>query len=156
MTHWTETEYPVAPWDTPGLPPRRLRERCANHTGCAYRDDDPARCEWCHRRWDLPSAGCRNRDRHAAPSGEENSSPPARLRVGQQVRIQRDETRYPSKGSWPRFRGRIGTIVEINGDEYGVVFTAVTPRTGRRGSFDYDSTSVAWFKGYEITQKGSE
>jgi hypothetical protein len=58
------------------------------------------------------------------------ASPPAD--VGDRVRIERDETRYPSKGTWPRFRGRIGTVVEINVDrkrahltEYGVVFGAV-------------------------------
>ena len=50
MTNWTETDYPVAPWDTPGLPPRRMGERCAHHSHCAYRDDDPARCPVCHRR----------------------------------------------------------------------------------------------------------
>jgi len=49
MTLWTQTRYPVAPWDTPGLPPRRLHQRCATHAQCAYRDDDPNRCPRCHR-----------------------------------------------------------------------------------------------------------
>jgi hypothetical protein len=54
----------VFPWDTLGLPPRRFADRCANHPphsnggvaagGCAFRDDDPARCPYCHRR----SEGC--------------------------------------------------------------------------------------------------
>ena len=36
------------PWDTPGLPFRNDEERCANHSHCEYRDDDPTRCPWCH------------------------------------------------------------------------------------------------------------
>jgi len=54
------------------------------------------------------------------------------VNVGDQVRVERAETRYPSKGTWPRFRGRTGTVVEINRDrkrphliEYGVVFGKV-------------------------------
>ena len=41
--------FPVAPWDTQGLPQRTLAERCAQHHGlCAYRSDDPKRCRHCH------------------------------------------------------------------------------------------------------------
>ena len=41
-------------WDPPGLPPRSFPERCKwhppvrNEGGCAFRDDDPTRCEFCH------------------------------------------------------------------------------------------------------------
>lgn len=53
------------PWDTPGLEPRHDEQRCANHYGmCAYRDDDPERCEWCHRPWSMTSFKCRNEDEH--------------------------------------------------------------------------------------------
>jgi hypothetical protein len=58
MTNWTEAEYPIAPWDPPGLPPRVMADRCAHHTHCAYRDDDPDRCPHCHRPWSQPSYGC--------------------------------------------------------------------------------------------------
>ena len=34
----------------------------------------------------------------------------------------------PSKGTWPQFRGRTGTVVEINLGEYGVVFGKASPR----------------------------
>ncbi len=64
-----------------------------------------------------------------------------RVNVGDRVRIERDETRYPSKGTWPRFRGRVGTVVEINADrqrphltEYGVAFGKVWPRPDREES----------------------
>ena len=40
--------FPVLPWDPPGLPPRPRQERCAKHTHCAYREDDPTRCGTCH------------------------------------------------------------------------------------------------------------
>jgi hypothetical protein len=46
--NYTDDPYPVAPWDTAGLPPRTMPERCARHKHCAYRDDDPARCSLCH------------------------------------------------------------------------------------------------------------
>lgn len=36
------------PWDPPGLPFRFEAQRCANHSHCAFRDDDPTRCPWCH------------------------------------------------------------------------------------------------------------
>ncbi|OBG28384.1 hypothetical protein [Mycobacterium sp. 852002-51057_SCH5723018] len=90
------------------------------------------------------------------------------LDIGQTVRIERDETRYPSKGSWPEFRGRTGTVVEINLDrkrpnltEYGVAFgkvTAASPQARRATRWDH--AAVAWFKVYEIcalaTQRHAE
>jgi hypothetical protein len=49
VSNWDQECYPQPWWDTPGLPPRRLKERCAHHHGlCAYRDDDPYRCPTCH------------------------------------------------------------------------------------------------------------
>lgn len=49
------------------------------------------------------------------------------IRVGTRVLIARDETRHPSKGSWPQFRGKTGTVIEINragggATEYGIGF----------------------------------
>ncbi len=40
-----------------------------------------------------------------------------RLTVGDQVRIERDEARWPSKGAWPQFRGKTGMIVQVNLDQ---------------------------------------
>lgn len=76
------------------------------------------------------------------------------ITVGTRVRIERGETRYPSKGTWPRFRGKTGTIVEINLGEYGVSFGKVTPRTDGRGSLRWDSRDVAWFQPYELAHTG--
>ena len=45
---WANDPFPVPPWDTAGLPPRAMNERCSAHQWCAYRDDDPARCGKCH------------------------------------------------------------------------------------------------------------
>jgi hypothetical protein len=85
------------------------------------------------------------------------------LAVGDRVRIERDETRYPSKGTWPQFRGRTGTIIEVNRDrkrphltEYGVALGTVSARIDRPGTFNWDSASVAWFKDYEICRVASE
>ncbi len=61
------------------------------------------------------------------------------MKVGDRVRIARDEDRFPSKGTWPPFRGKTGTVVEINEDrqrphltEYGVSFGKVTEAPGSR------------------------
>jgi hypothetical protein len=82
--------------------------------------------------------------------------------VGDRVRIERDESRYPSKGTWPQFRGRTGTIVEINVDrkrphltEYGVVFGKVSARTDGRGAFNHQDI-VTWFKDYEMVRVAPE
>jgi hypothetical protein len=75
--------------------------------------------------------------------------------VGDRVRIERDETCYPSKGTWPAFRGKIGTLVEVNEDkkrprltEYRVAFGAVRRRPD--GSLHGDDI-VTWFKSHEIS-----
>lgn len=77
-------------------------------------------------------------------------------RVGERVRIERDETRYPLRGTWPQFRGRAGTVVAINADrerphltEYGVVFGATRRRPN--GSLAGSGTVTTWFKVHEIT-----
>jgi hypothetical protein len=77
------------------------------------------------------------------------------VNVGDRVRVERDETRHPSKGTWPQFRGRIGTVVEVNADlkrpeltECGVIFGATRRRPD--GSLHGDDV-VTWFKVYEIT-----
>jgi hypothetical protein len=77
-------------------------------------------------------------------------------RVGDRVRIQRDETLYPAKGTWPQFRGRTGTVVEINRDragagpdrtEYGVEFGKVRKP---KGNGSISSGHSVWFKDYEM------
>jgi hypothetical protein len=79
-------------------------------------------------------------------------------KVGDVVRIERDETRFPSRGSWPQFRGRTGTVVEVNRDrnnalrtEFGVVFGSVTQRRDRPGAPVYANDSVVWFMAHELT-----
>ena len=65
-----------------------------------------------------------------------------RFKVGDPVRIERDEKLYPSEGTWPQFHGRTGTVDEVNRDrerphltEYGVTFGKVRnpTRMGHRG-----------------------
>lgn len=78
--------------------------------------------------------------------------------VGSRVRIERDETRHPSKGTWPRFRGKTGTVVEVSEDrkrphltEYAVIFGRVKPRADGRGAFAWSGNeSVTWFKAHEL------
>ncbi len=79
--------------------------------------------------------------------------------VGDRVRIARDETRYPSRGTWPQFHGRVGTIVEINRDrkrphrtEFGVSFGKT--RTRPDGSLHGDDATT-WFKARELAALAS-
>ena len=79
---------------------------------------------------------------------------------GDRVKISRDEQLYPSKGSWPQFRGKVGTIVEINQDtrrphltEYGVVFGKVSNRSDGRGTFNHGGPT--WFKAHELFRVAS-
>jgi hypothetical protein len=78
-------------------------------------------------------------------------------RVGDHIRIQRDETAHPPHGTWRRWRNRTGTVVTINRDrdnptrtEYGVAFGATRPRAGREGSV-VSSDSPVWFLAHELT-----
>lgn len=74
------------------------------------------------------------------------------INVGDRVVIERDEKQYPSKGTWSGWRGRTGTVVEINDDEYGVVFGKVKERVNRPGTFAWSGDeSQTWFKRYEIS-----
>lgn len=82
------------------------------------------------------------------------------MNVGDRVRIERDETRYPCRGTWPRYRGRIGTVVEVNRDskrphltEFGVVFGKVrSPRSN--GSLAM--AGAAWFRAHELVALAAE
>lgn len=150
VTSWTVVPFPVAPWDPPGLPPRTLSERCVYHRDCAYRDDDPTRCSRCH------SSRCGVAVEKDAV-GDDVVVVPA-FSVGDVIRIERDETRHPSRGTWPQFRGRTGTVVDVNRDstqpdktEYGVVFGKVERRTDGRGKFIRSGNEpITWFKGHEL------
>ena len=41
---------------------------------------------------------------------------PTAFKEGDRVTVQRDEKRFPSKGTWPRWRGKTGTVETINPD----------------------------------------
>jgi hypothetical protein len=83
----------------------------------------------------------------------------AGFRVGDRVRIERDETRWPPRGSWHRYRGKTGTVVQINqsAGEYGVVFgserraSALTPSGKPQGHH-----GVSWFLPHEIVAAGTQ
>lgn len=63
------------------------------------------------------------------------------MRIGTKVVVQRDETKYPSKGSWPRFRGKRGVVTGTSHGEIGVSF-----------SNDAGAPADAWFQRYELTE----
>jgi len=74
-----------------------------------------------------------------------------RIAVGDRVRIERDETRYPSRGTWPQFRGRTATVVEINLGEYGVIFGSTRERPDRSSVSAADGRAVTtWFLAREL------
>lgn len=162
VANWTLAPFPVAPWDPTDLPPRTLSERCAHHRYCAYRDDDPSRCQRCHssrcpRCQKCHSSRCRVVVEYDVVEGSNVAASPT-FSSSELVRVQRDEIRNPSRGTWPQFRGRAGTVVEINLDhkrpyqtEYGVVFGKVAPRIDGRGNFIRSGNEpITWFKAHEI------
>ena len=78
--------------------------------------------------------------------------------VGDVVGIERDETRNPATGSWPRYRGPRGTVVDVNRagggpTEYGVLFTTLCPTPGRPDAL-VDSGAPTWFFTHEIRRAG--
>lgn len=81
--------------------------------------------------------------------------------VGDRVRIERDETRYPSKGTWPQFRGKIGTVVQVNADrkrphltEYAVTFGKVR-KPNQYGTIPVGPDTY-WFKARELENAGPQ
>lgn len=61
------------------------------------------------------------------------------MKIGTRVRVERDETLYPSRGTWPRFRGRRGVVTGTSMGEIGVSF-----------STDPNNPTDAWFQRYEL------
>jgi len=77
-------------------------------------------------------------------------------RKGDRVRIERDETLYPSKGVWPQYKGRIGTVVTVNRartikvrDGSGTKTVKITAEYGV--SFTKRTSVDSWFQVYELT-----
>lgn len=69
------------------------------------------------------------------------------MNQGTKVIVERDETKYPSRGTWPQFRGKRGivTCVVRGGGgpvEYGVAF-----------SNNPDAETDAYFKRYELKER---
>ncbi|AMO44019.1 hypothetical protein BJD46_gp51 [Mycobacterium phage Bactobuster] len=64
------------------------------------------------------------------------------MKKGTKVTVERDEKKYPARGTWKWFRGKKGTVVTgvIGGDEYGV-------------SFSNGDSADAYFKRYELTER---
>lgn len=78
--------------------------------------------------------------------------------VGNLVRIERDEKVHPSKGTWPKYRGKPGVVVILNeeDEEIGVEVGATTVRfRDDRNGLQYDHTKVAWFKSHELRVVGT-
>ena len=62
------------------------------------------------------------------------------MKIGDRVKIERDEKLYPVRGTWKYYRNKYGALVEINKDgkgpwEYGVIV---------------DGDTLAWFRKHEI------
>ena len=85
----------------------------------------------------------------------------AAVAVGTRVRIEREETRHPSRGTWPQFRGRTGTVVQVNGDrklphltEYAVTF-GKPRKPNQHGTIPVGSDSY-WFRSHELVNVGPQ
>src|SRR5262245_910031 len=69
----------------------------------------------------------------------------AGLWVGQHGRVERDEEQWPSKGTWPRYRGRTGWVASVNrrDGEVGVSWS--------RQEDIARMSAEAWFVPHELT-----
>lgn len=64
------------------------------------------------------------------------------MKIGDRVKIARDEKKYPARGTWRKFRNKYGQLEAINKDgkgpwEYGV---------------NLEGYGVTWFKKHEIRE----
>ncbi|AOT24970.1 hypothetical protein PBI_KALPINE_50 [Mycobacterium phage Kalpine] len=62
------------------------------------------------------------------------------MKKGTKVVIERDETKYPARGTWNWYRGKKGVVTSVSGGEYGV-------------SFSGGDSADAYFKLYELTER---
>lgn len=80
------------------------------------------------------------------------------MKVGDRVRVQRDEVNHPPRGSWKQWKGKVGSIVEVNRSgknrvpEFGVSFRPLRQRPDT--SLHGDDAPV-WFLGHELVPAGS-
>lgn len=75
------------------------------------------------------------------------------ITVGTRIVIERDEKLFPSRGTWPQYRGHVGTVVEINDDEFGVVFGRVRKA---RANGSIAMAEAVWFKAHELRALASQ
>lgn len=64
------------------------------------------------------------------------------MKIGTKVVVQRDEKKYPSRGTWPQFRGRKGVVTGTSHGEIGV-------------SFRNSNSADAYFQRYELKVIGN-
>jgi hypothetical protein len=86
------------------------------------------------------------------------------FKVGDAVRISRDENIYAPKGTWSRHRSKPGFVVVVSpgagphgATEYGVILTTTHPQwrkePGREHELNYDSDAVLWFAPHELVAR---
>ena len=78
----------------------------------------------------------------------------ADMNVGDHIRVERDEKKYPSRGTWRRYSGKTGYICIVDESSYGVVLTVTRPPwrkdSGREHELSYDSDAILWFRPHEL------
>ena len=62
------------------------------------------------------------------------------MKIGTKVIVQRDEAKYPPRGSWKFYRGKRGVVTGTAHGEIGV-------------SFSGGDTADAFFHRYELTER---
>jgi hypothetical protein len=62
------------------------------------------------------------------------------MKIGTEVTVQRDEKKYPPRGTWLWYRGKKGVVTGTSLGEIGV-------------SFSRGSTADSWFRRYELKER---
>ena len=89
------------------------------------------------------------------------------MKVGDTVVIERDETLYPPKGTWPEYRGRKGRIATVNRGRTMMVVGRPKGMSKKQPAFSREVKILteygvsftrsdhvdAWFQAYELRVK---
>ncbi|QFG11564.1 hypothetical protein PBI_BOGOSYJAY_51 [Mycobacterium phage BogosyJay] len=62
------------------------------------------------------------------------------MKIGTKVTVERDEKKYPVRGTWRWYRGKKGVVTGTAGGEIGV-------------SFSGGKSADAYFHSYELTER---
>jgi len=75
----------------------------------------------------------------------------SKFKIGDRVRVERDEKEYPARGTWADYRGKTGTVVIASQfGEVGVAFKAVKMDPTAPGGMVRQGSDTTFFLPHEL------